>query len=134
MLKLFSHAEVTKVLPQSEGIKHGEKVIEQVPCWDVHKVHKQWGSVCMCVCVHMCVCVCICACECVCVCACEWVCVCVCACGGVGGCVCVWVCVCMCERVCFICTARYPLPMHIGHIPGPSLTIYLLKIGKLFIN
>ena len=78
MLELFSQAEVTKVLPQSEGIKHGEKVIEQVPCWDVHKVHKQWGSVGEIVCgCGLCVCGCVCACVCVCVCVCACVSVCV---------------------------------------------------------
>ena len=39
---LFTQAEVSQILPQSEGVKHCKKVIEQVPCWDVHKCHEEW--------------------------------------------------------------------------------------------
>ena len=72
LLHLFNQAEVPKVLPQSERIKHGKSVVEQVPRWDVHIGHEQWRSVGRKsrVCVYVCTmyvhgyvhCVCVCAC------------------------------------------------------------------------
>lgn len=41
LFDLFHQAEVSQVLPQSEGVKHRKEIVEQVPCWDVHKGYKE---------------------------------------------------------------------------------------------
>lgn len=41
LFDLFHQAEVSQVLPQSEGVKHRKEIVKQVPCWDVHKGYKE---------------------------------------------------------------------------------------------